>query len=175
MRLYRFSFLVLVCLTDHMILYQGNKACSRANQILLLLLADCLSCSACDRILNSPEIYLKAVALFGQKVLNHNLVYFICLYSVYRKKTKRAQHRAAEGRSRHKSHGVIQYQGLYFPTRCPKWIFIILIILVEKKHTKLIYHMPWLYQYPPLPFHRSYKNSSKILKNYPPWIMEVLK
>ena len=28
----------------------------------------------------------------------------------------------------------------------------------EKKHTKLIYHMPWLYQYPPLPFHRSYKN-----------------
>ena len=29
---------------------------------------------------------------------------------------------------------------------------------LEKKHTKLIYHMPWLYQYPPLPFHRSYKN-----------------
>ena len=28
----------------------------------------------------------------------------------------------------------------------------------EKKRTKLIYHMPWLYQYPPLPFHRSYKN-----------------
>ena len=27
-----------------------------------------------------------------------------------------------------------------------------------EKHTKLIYHMPWLYQYPPLPFHRSYKN-----------------
>ena len=25
--------------------------------------------------------------------------------------------------------------GLYFPTRCPKWIFIILIVLVEKKHT----------------------------------------
>ena len=30
--------------------------------------------------------------------------------------------------------------------------------LVEKKHTKLIYLMPWLYQYPPLHFHRSYKN-----------------
>ena len=27
-----------------------------------------------------------------------------------------------------------------------------------EKHTKLIYHMPWLYQYPPLPFHRSCKN-----------------
>ena len=73
-------------------------------------------------------------------------------------KEKQAQRRAAAGRSRHKSHGVIQYQGSYFPTRCPKWIFIILIVLVEKKHTKLIYHMPWLYQYPPLPFHRSYKN-----------------
>ena len=63
----------------------------------------------------------------------------------------------------------------YFPTQCPKWIFVILIVLVEKKYTKLIYHMPWLYQYPPLPFHRSYKNQSTILKNYPPWIMEVLK
>ena len=46
----------------------------------------------------------------------------------------------------------------YFPTHWPKWIFVILIVLVEKKHTKLIYHMPWLYKYPPLPFHRSYKN-----------------
>ena len=71
---------------------------------------------------------------------------------------QQAQRRAAAGRSRHKSHGVIQYQGSYFPTQCPKWIFVILIVLVEKKYTKLIYHMPWLYQYPPLPFHRSYKN-----------------
>ena len=31
--------------------------------------------------------------------------------------------------------------GSYFPTRCQKWIFIILIILIEKKHTKLIYHI----------------------------------
>ena len=52
---------------------------------------------------------------------------------------------------------------------------IIPIVLVEKKHTKLIYHTPWLYQYPQLPFHRSYKNQSNILKNYPSWIMEVLK
>ena len=57
---------------------------------------------------------------------------------------------------------------------CPKCFFIILIVLVEKKHTKLIYHMPWLYQYPPLHFPRSYKKYSKILKNYPPWIMKVL-
>ena len=77
---------------------------------------------------------------------------------------KQAQRRAAAGRSRHKSQGVIPYEGSYFPTRCPKWIFITPIVLVEKKHTKLIYHMPWLYQYPPLPFHRSYKNQSKILK-----------
>ena len=27
-----------------------------------------------------------------------------------------------------------------------------------EKHIQLIYHMPWLYQYPPLPFHRSYEN-----------------
>ena len=63
----------------------------------------------------------------------------------------------------------------YLPTRCSKWIFVILIVLVDKKHTKLIYHMPWFYQYPPLPFHRPYKKQSKILKYYPPYIMEVLK
>ena len=71
---------------------------------------------------------------------------------------KQAQRRAAADRSRHKSHGRIQYQGPYFPTRCTKWILIILIVLVEKKHTNLIYYMPWLYQYPPLPFYRFYKN-----------------
>ena len=54
-----------------------------------------------------------------------------------------AQRRAAAGRSRHKSHWVIQYLGSYLPTRCPKWIFIIPIVLVEKKHTKLISHTPW--------------------------------
>ena len=26
-------------------------------------------------------------------------------------------------------------------------------LLVEKKHFNLIYHMPWLYPYPPFPFH----------------------
>ena len=62
------------------------------------------------------------------------------------------------GRSWHKRYGVIQYQRSYFATRCPKWIFIISIILVENKHTKSIYHMLRLYQYSPLPFHRSYKN-----------------
>ena len=29
---------------------------------------------------------------------------------------------------------------------------------LDFRYTKLIYHMPWLYQYPPLPFHRSYTN-----------------
>ena len=43
-----------------------------------------------------------------------------------------------------KSWGNSVLGGRIFPTRCPKWIFIILIVLVEKKHTKLIYHMPWL-------------------------------
>ena len=71
---------------------------------------------------------------------------------------QQAQRRTAAGRSRHKSHGVIQYQGSYFPTRCPKWIFMTPIVLVEKKHTKLIYHMPWLYQFPSLLFQRSYEN-----------------
>ena len=36
--------------------------------------------------------------------------------------------------------------GLYFPTQWPKWIFIIPIVLVEKKHHKLIYHVTWLHQ-----------------------------
>ena len=35
-------------------------------------------------------------------------------------------------------HGQIQYQGPYFPTWCLKWIFIIPIILVGKKYTKMI-------------------------------------
>ena len=48
---------------------------------------------------------------------------------------KQAQRRAAAGRSQHKSNGVNKYLGSYFPTRCPKLIFIILIDLVKKKHT----------------------------------------
>ena len=48
--------------------------------------------------------------------------------------------------------------GVVFSHTKPNMNFVILIVLVEKKHTKLIYHMPWLYQYPPLPFQRSYKN-----------------
>ena len=36
--------------------------------------------------------------------------------------------------------------GPYFPTQCQKLIFIFPIDLVDKKHTKLIYHMPWLHQ-----------------------------
>ena len=47
--------------------------------------------------------------------------------------------------------------------------------LKKKTHTKLIYHMPWLYQYSQVPFHRSYKNWSAILKDYPPWLIDVLK
>ena len=80
--------------------------------------------------------------------LNFNLIWL---------KYEQAQRRATAGRSRHKSHGVIQYYGSYFPTRSPKWMFIIPIVLVEKKHTKLIYHIPWLYQYPSFHFHRSKK------------------
>ena len=53
---------------------------------------------------------------------------------------------------------VNEYQEQYFQTQCPKLIFIITIVLVKKKQTKLIYHMSGLYQYPPLSFHRSYKN-----------------
>ena len=48
-------------------------------------------------------------------------------------------------RSRHKSYVIIQYLWPNFPTQCPKWIFIIYIVLDEKKkkHPKLIYHIPW--------------------------------
>ena len=49
--------------------------------------------------------------------------------------------------------------GVVFSHRMPKMDFLIIPIgLVGKKHTQLIYHMSWLYEYPPLPFHRSYKN-----------------
>ena len=80
--------------------------------------------------------------------LCENLILFVCtafcnplfwLSEWHKLLKEQAQRRAAAGRPRHKSHGVIQYQGSYFPTRCRKWIFTILIVLVEKKHTKLIY------------------------------------
>ena len=40
----------------------------------------------------------------------------------------------------------IQYQGPYFSTYSQKWNFIISIVLVWKRYTKIIGHMPWLYQ-----------------------------
>ena len=46
-------------------------------------------------------------------------------------------------------------------------IFIIPIILVGKKHTKLIYHMPWLYQLS-VPFHRSHKKTIENFEKIPP-------
>ena len=54
--------------------------------------------------------------------------------------------------------------GVVFPTQ---WIFIILIVLVEKKHTKLIYHMLWLYQYPPVPFQRSHEKNIEHFERLP--------
>ena len=45
-------------------------------------------------------------------------------------KYKKAQRRAAAGWSRNKSHSVIQY----WDTRCPNWIYLILMGLVEKTH-----------------------------------------
>ena len=51
-------------------------------------------------------------------------------------KSKQAQRRAEADRSRHKSHGRIQYQGPYFPTECLKWIAIISIVLVGKNMLK---------------------------------------
>ena len=43
-----------------------------------------------------------------------------------------------------------------------------LIVLVEKKHIELIYHIPWLYQYPPLHFHWSYKKIIEHFEKLPP-------
>ena len=48
-------------------------------------------------------------------------------------------------------------RAVFFHT-IPKMDFYYFHPFSWEKHTKLIYHMPWLYQYPPLPFHRSYKN-----------------
>ena len=93
--------------------------------------------------------------LYFTTIFSHRCMHGVSLFWL---EVKQAQRRAAAGRSRHKSHGVIPYQGSHFSTRCLKCIFITPIVLVEKKHTKLIYHKPWLYQYPPLPFHRTYKN-----------------
>ena len=67
---------------------------------------------------------------------------------------KQAQRRAA----RHKNYGIIQYRGGIFRHNAQKRIFIIPIVLDEKKYTILINHMPWLYQYPKAPFHRSLRN-----------------
>ena len=56
--------------------------------------------------------------------------------------------------------GQFSTRGRIFLHDAQNGFFIILIVLVEKKHTKLIYHMAWLYRYPPLYFHRSYKKYS---------------
>ena len=67
------------------------------------------------------------------------------LKSVKMKKKKISTTTSCSGPIPGQKSWVIQYYGAYFPTRCPKWILIIFIVLVEKKHTKLIYHMPWLH------------------------------
>ena len=54
--------------------------------------------------------------------------------------------------------------GVVFPHMMPEMDFHYSHRLGEKKFTNLIYHMPWLYQYSPIPFHRSYKNGWTILK-----------
>ena len=55
-----------------------------------------------------------AVGLNGDRYQCH--LTRISRYRVSQKNTKQAQRRAAADRSRHKSHGRIQYQGTYFLT-----------------------------------------------------------
>ena len=74
-------------------------------------------------------------------ILTLRLVWYTSPFT--QKYLKQAQRRAAAGRLWHKGYGVIYYQSI-FPTQYPKWISIIPIVLVGKKDTKLIYHMPWL-------------------------------
>ena len=66
-------------------------------------------------------------------------------------KEKQAQRRVAAGRSRHKSQVEFSTRGRIFTHDAQNGFFVILIVFVEKKYTKLIYHLSWLYQYPPLP------------------------
>ena len=57
----------------------------------------------------------------------------------YRRKNKQAQRRAVEGRFRHKRYVGNLEPGAVLSHTMPKRIFIILIVLVGKKHTKLVY------------------------------------
>ena len=52
-----------------------------------------------------------------------------------KKEVKRDKHNSELQRAAHGTKGCL------FPSQCPKRIFIISIVYVEKKHTKLIYHM----------------------------------
>ena len=63
--------------------------------------------------------------------------------------------------------------GVVFSHTKPKMDFHYSHCFSWEKHTKLIYHMPWLHQYSPLL--GTYKKLSKILTNYLHWILEVLK
>ena len=48
--------------------------------------------------------------------------------------------------------GEIHYHGSYFPTYCQKWTFYYSHCFSwGKKHTKMIGHMPWLYQQSAVP------------------------
>jgi len=57
--------------------------------------------------------------------------------------------------------------GVIFSHTMPKMDFHYSHRFSWEKHTKLIYHMSLLYQYPQLPFHRSYKNIWKHWKITP--------
>ena len=116
-------------------------------------------------ILSAPVVHIVA---FHNMSLNSNVPdTFMCLSSMAcmikkQSGTKKKTSTTPSCRGpipAQKSWGNSVLQGSYFPTRYPKWMFVILIVLVEKKRARLIYHMSWLYQYPPLPFHRSYRNS----------------
>ena len=84
------------------------------------------------------------------------------LYFRSKVKQKQAQRRASAQKSRGNS-----VRGRIFPHDAQNGFPLFSSFQLRKKSTKLIYHMPWLYQYLPLPFHRSYKNQSNILKIAP--------
>ena len=84
--------------------------------------------------------YTMTNVLYSLKKLATQLSVFLLWLKGSLKKKKKNRHSAELRRA----YSATKVHGPYFPTQCPKWSFIIPIVLVE--HTKLIYHMPWLYQ-----------------------------
>ena len=63
-----------------------------------------------------------------------------------KKLDEQAHWRAAADRFRHNNYGGIQYEGPNCPHLMPKMNFYYIHRFSWEKYTKMVGHMPWLYQ-----------------------------